>query len=180
MVADRADVITVGEAGECDRSVLRAPESGIRMLTLSVSSGTTLSPWAIDIRNQHAAEPRRATMTLPAEPCRVLEVRRFTRVQLGYWGVSGDEVDSAVLVVSELAGNAAIHGRTTMRISLQLDARLLSVEIVDFGTRPILGYPASGGADEHGRGLFMVAHLAEWVEYHETPDSYRASVGLRR
>ncbi|MEU8872145.1 ATP-binding protein [Streptomyces javensis] len=122
------------------------------------------------------------TMALPAEPCQVPEVRRFVGVQLDLWGVADDDLHSAVLVVSELVGNATVHGRADMRVSLRLDARLLSLEVVDWGAPPtpqpsVTGRPDKCG-DEHGRGLAIVEHLTEWIECHEAADSHTVRVGL--
>ncbi|MFC9219225.1 ATP-binding protein [Streptomyces hygroscopicus] len=122
------------------------------------------------------------TMTLPAEPCRVPEVRRCVGVQLGLWGVADDDLHSAVLVVSELVGNAAVHGRAGMCVSLRLDARRLSLEVIDWGAPPASPSSATGRSDEcedeHGRGLSIVEHLAEWIECRETADSHTVRVGL--
>nr|QIZ00510.1 ATP-binding protein [Streptomyces sp. S1D4-11] len=111
-----------------------------------------------------------------------METRRFVRAALDLWGVTGDELDSAVLVVSELAGNAAVHGRTVMRVSLRLDPQRLRVEVSDFGMRPTSALPASSrgeGGDEHGRGLFIVECLTEWIECRKTAASHSVSVSLR-
>ncbi|MFE6127047.1 ATP-binding protein [Streptomyces sp. NPDC056437] len=121
-------------------------------------------------------------MTLPAEPRWVPEVRRFLGFQLDLWGVAGDELHSTLLVVSELVGNAAVHGRAGMRVSLYRDAQDLTLEVIDWGTPPDL--PSSGTresdgcGDEHGRGLFIVEYLTEWIECSETVDSHRVRVGL--
>ncbi|MBI0293487.1 ATP-binding protein [Streptomyces sp. PRKS01-29] len=121
-------------------------------------------------------------MTLPAEPCRVPEVRRFVGVQLDLWGVADDDLHSAVLVVSELVGNAAVHGRASMCVSLRLDARRLNLEVIDWGTPPDLPPSATRRADEcgdeHGRGLSIVEHLAEWFECREAADSHTVRVVL--
>ncbi|MFE9009014.1 ATP-binding protein [Streptomyces sp. NPDC007875] len=123
------------------------------------------------------------TVTPPAEPCRVPEVRRFVGVQLDLWGVVDDDLHSAVLVVGELVGNAAVHGRVGMCVSLRLDARRLSLEVIDRGA-PSAPPPSAAGrsdecGDEHGRGLSIVEHLTEWIECRETADSHAVRVGLR-
>ncbi|WP_413803818.1 ATP-binding protein [Streptomyces iranensis] len=121
-------------------------------------------------------------MTLPAEPCRVPEVRRFVGVQLDLWGVSDDDLHSAVLVVSELVGNAAVHGRAEMCVSLRLDARQLRLEVIDWGAPPVPPSFATGRSDEcedeRGRGLSIVEHLTEWIECRETADSHTVRVAL--
>ncbi|MER8162255.1 ATP-binding protein [Streptomyces sp. NPDC094472] len=95
------------------------------------------------------------TVTPPAEPCRVPEVRRFVGVQLDLWGVVDDDLHSAVLVVGELVGNAAVHGRVGMCVSLRLDARRLSLEVIDRGApsaphRPRRADPTSAETSTDG------------------------------
>ncbi|MFI6979188.1 ATP-binding protein [Embleya sp. NPDC050154] len=78
--------------------------------------------------------PRRcAAAALPARECRVSDARRFARALLASWGVTGDDLDSAVLIVGEPAANAARHGRADMAIILVLTDRVLSVGVVDSG-----------------------------------------------
>ncbi|GGW49317.1 hypothetical protein GCM10010381_38320 [Streptomyces xantholiticus] len=123
---------------------------------------------------------RRAMIALPAETCRVRTVRAFVSGLLKCWGVTGSDRDSAVLVVSELAGNAAQHGGSEMTVSVSLSDRDLCIDIVD--TEPSVDLPRPRGSDaddEHGRGLGIVEYLAEWIDIHAQPESWRCGVGLR-
>ncbi|MYS80908.1 ATP-binding protein [Embleya scabrispora] len=122
--------------------------------------------------------PRCATTALPAQECRVPGVRRFTRALLASWGVTGDDLDSAVLIVGELAANAARHGHADMALALVLTDRVLSVEIVDSGEPN--GHPHPPCADdEHGRGLAIVEHLAESIDIREEPRRHTTHATLR-
>lgn len=123
---------------------------------------------------------RRAMIALPAETCRVRTVRAFVSGLLKCWGVTGPDRDSAVLVVSELAGNAAQHGGSEMTVSVSLTAQDLAIDVVDTGLSTNLPRPRGTYADqEHGRGLGIVECLAEWTDIRTQPDSWRCGVGLR-
>ncbi|MFF3941106.1 ATP-binding protein [Streptomyces phaeofaciens] len=117
---------------------------------------------------------RHGVITLPAEARQVCTVRRFAAALLARWGVAGDDLDSVLLIVGELAGNAAQHGRADMTVSLTLEERSVCVEVVDSGTRPAAAHPRCGSpCDERGRGLDIVDHLADRTETREERDSRR-------
>lgn len=123
---------------------------------------------------------RRAMIALPAQACRVRTVRAFVSGVLKRWGVPGQDRDSAVLVVSELAGNAAQHGGSEMTVSVSLAAQDLCIDVVDSGLSADLPRPRGACADEeHGRGLGIVECLSEWIDIRARPDSWRCGVGLR-
>ena len=123
---------------------------------------------------------RRAMIALPAQACRVRTVRAFVSGLLKCWGVTGQDRDSAVLVVSELAGNAAQHGGSEMTVSVSLAAQDLCIDVVDTGSSTDLPRPRGTCADEeHGRGLGIVECLAEWIDIRAQPDSWHCGVGLR-
>ncbi|MDH2392675.1 ATP-binding protein [Streptomyces sp. HNM0663] len=121
---------------------------------------------------------RRVVITLPAEDRRVRTVRRFTAAHLSRWGLSEPDRDSVVLVIGELAGNAARHGGTDMTVSLTLTGREICVDVVDTGASDCCR--AHGDAeDEHGRGLGIVDHLASWAQFGPEGDGWRSRAGLR-
>ncbi|GAB7110069.1 hypothetical protein JCM4814A_83840 [Streptomyces phaeofaciens JCM 4814] len=112
--------------------------------------------------------PRHGVITLPAEARQVCTVRRFAAALLARWGVAGDDLDSVLLIIGELAGNAAQHGRADMTVSLTLEEGSVCVEVVDSGTRPAVTHPRCGSpCDERGRGLDIVGQLADWTETRE-------------
>lgn len=107
----------------------------------------------------------RGAMLLPAEVHHVRTVRRFTASLLARWGVADEDQASALLIVSELAANAAQHGRSAMAFGLSLADHILRIEVTDYGksVQPSRTYFAKA-ADEHGRGLGIVDFLADWTE----------------
>ncbi|MFF7752721.1 ATP-binding protein [Streptomyces sp. NPDC007971] len=99
----------------------------------------------------------RARRSVPA-------ARRFADWSLTYWGLAAWERRGDVsLCVSELATNALVHGAPPGRgflLRLRYDGRLVRAEVHDSGP----GVPrVAEDADEGGRGLLLVAALAdEW------------------
>ncbi|MEU8351232.1 MULTISPECIES: ATP-binding protein [unclassified Streptomyces] len=94
---------------------------------------------------------------------------RLVRIQvketLHGWGYAQDDIDRILLVVSELATNAVQHGCVSGRC---FETALVSasdhcrVEVSDFSPRRPEAQSATA-EDEHGRGLRLVAALAEQV-----------------
>ncbi|MCB5178368.1 SpoIIE family protein phosphatase [Streptomyces antimicrobicus] len=105
----------------------------------------------------HPAE-RIATWELPADPARVAGVRAAVTRQLAEWGL--DELAfAAELMLSELVTNAVRYGGEPIQVRLIHD-RALICEVADgSSTAPHLRRAAS--EDEGGRGLFLVAQLAQ-------------------
>jgi anti-sigma regulatory factor (Ser/Thr protein kinase) len=94
-------------------------------------------------------------------PAAVREARAAVRRQLEGWGLADQEdlVDTAELLVSELATNAVLHARTPMRVSVLLHDDRVRVEVRD--DDPTLPEqrqpdPLSPG----GRGIMLVELLA--------------------
>ncbi|MFE5796425.1 SpoIIE family protein phosphatase [Streptomyces sp. NPDC056503] len=99
-----------------------------------------------------------ATWDLPADPAHVAHARALASGQLAAWGLD-DAAPLTELVVSELVTNAVRYGQAPIRLRLVL-ARTLICEVSDSSsTSPHLRYAAD--TDEGGRGLFMVAQLAD-------------------
>ncbi|MEE1831202.1 SpoIIE family protein phosphatase [Streptomyces sp. SP17KL33] len=121
-----------------------------------------------------------ATWELAAEPAAVARARAYVTRQLAAWGLAELEF-TAELVVSELVTNAIRYGRPPVRLRLIHD-RTLICEVSDSGgTTPHLR--RARGYDEGGRGLLLVAQLAEhwgtrrarqgktvWAELHDSAD----------
>ncbi|MDQ1012157.1 anti-sigma regulatory factor (Ser/Thr protein kinase) [Streptomyces sp. V4I23] len=125
------------------------------------------------------ATPRHAVIALPAEERRVCDVRRFTAAVLSQWAISRDDTDSVLLIVSELAGNSAQHGHTDLAVLLTLHGCVIAVEVADAGPARAHHATASGGDDEHGRGLDIVAALADNWQTYRCPSGWRTHVGIR-
>ncbi|WP_371591547.1 ATP-binding protein [Streptomyces sp. NBC_00513] len=123
--------------------------------------------------------PRQALLTLPAETKRVRIAREFTADVLSRWQVSGDDRDSAVLIVSELATNAALYGHAELTVRLALSENILHVAVADCG-RPPASRAKRPGIDpiEHGRGMDIVECLAHWTDVRQEADGRRVHAHL--
>ena len=123
---------------------------------------------------------RCATEALPAEESWVGEARSFASLLLSHWDVVEEDRFSAALIIGELAGNAAQHGRADMTVTLMLTGRTLSIEVADSGLHVERVCPHSARpSDEHGRGLGIVDHIAEWTEVVQEQGCRRVLAVLR-
>jgi anti-sigma regulatory factor (Ser/Thr protein kinase) len=110
--------------------------------------------------------PKSAAMTLPTQAALVESLRRFTNDLLRLWQIGDEKREAAVLIVDELAINAVQHGRTDMTLLLTLSDATLRIAVADTG--PCVPHPDAGlDPDEHGRGVGIIEHLADRVEFHE-------------
>ncbi|MFG3288556.1 SpoIIE family protein phosphatase [Streptomyces sp. NPDC048179] len=109
-------------------------------------------------RTRALGADRIAEWQVPADPAAVSEVRAKVTRRLAEWDL--DELSfTTELILSELVTNAIRHGRAPIGVRLLRD-RTLICEVSDASTTsPHLRYAAS--TDEGGRGLFLVAQLAE-------------------
>ncbi|WP_079178962.1 SpoIIE family protein phosphatase [Streptomyces humi] len=109
-------------------------------------------------RTRALGPDRIAEWQVPADPAAVSEVRSKVTRQLSEWGL--DELSfTTELILSELVTNAIRYGRAPIGVRLLRD-RTLICEVSDASTTsPHLRYAAS--TDEGGRGLFLVAQIAE-------------------
>jgi ABC-type multidrug transport system ATPase subunit/anti-sigma regulatory factor (Ser/Thr protein kinase) len=99
-----------------------------------------------------------ADWEVPAEPAAVGTVRDAANRQLEEWGL-GELEFTTELVLSELVTNAIRYASGPIGVRLLRD-RSLICEVADTSnTSPHLRYAAA--MDEGGRGLFLVAQLAE-------------------
>jgi anti-sigma regulatory factor (Ser/Thr protein kinase) len=75
-------------------------------------------------------------------------------------GVPSTVIGDVMVVLGELASNAARHARTDFTVRLTLENEILRLEVFDRDTRP----PALLGIDldsTSGRGLHMVSEVAD-------------------
>lgn len=94
-----------------------------------------------------------------ARPNAVSDVRRTVRECMTRWGLTELEED-AVLVSSELAANAVMHGAgASLIFSLKHTREGLRIEVSD-GSRSRPKLRSTSPEDEHGRGLQLVNTLA--------------------
>jgi anti-sigma regulatory factor (Ser/Thr protein kinase) len=103
-------------------------------------------------------------MTLPAAAVAASIARRATRRALDYWGLN-HLTEDAVLLVSELVGNAVRHATndgSDLELELAFAGTVLRIEVRDADPRS--PHPrAPAGLDESGFGFVLVEALAsEW------------------
>ncbi|MET7451614.1 SpoIIE family protein phosphatase [Streptomyces sp. NPDC005574] len=115
-------------------------------------------------RTQTFGDRQVATWDVDADPAAVARARANVSEQLTVWGL--EEVDfTAELVVSELVTNAIRYGRPPIRLRLIHDRTLLCEVSDASSTTPHLR--RARVYDEGGRGLLLVAQLAEhWGTRH--------------
>ncbi|MGW7363246.1 SpoIIE family protein phosphatase [Streptomyces sp. NPDC054841] len=99
-----------------------------------------------------------ATWTLPAEATAAGRARTLTVSQLAEWGLEGMAFTTE-LIVSELVTNAYRYGGGPVRLRLIRDRHLICEVSDTSSTSPHLRQARS--TDEGGRGLFLVAQIAE-------------------
>ncbi|MGX1248010.1 GAF domain-containing protein/anti-sigma regulatory factor (Ser/Thr protein kinase) [Streptomyces ambofaciens] len=99
-----------------------------------------------------------AEWDVPNDPAAVAEIRSQVTRRLDEWGL--DELAFATeLILSELVTNAIRYGGETVRVRMVRDRSLICEVFDSSSTSPHLRYAAM--TDEGGRGLFLVAQLAE-------------------
>jgi anti-sigma regulatory factor (Ser/Thr protein kinase) len=101
--------------------------------------------------------------------------RRFVRDSLPDF--PADLVDGAQLLISELVTNAVLHGDPPVFVELQITPLFLRLAVADQGGRAPALHEATA-SDGHGRGLQIVAHVADdWgVEWHDRGKSVWCSL----
>ncbi|MEV5973976.1 SpoIIE family protein phosphatase [Streptomyces sp. NPDC051921] len=109
-------------------------------------------------RTRLLAEDRVATWDLPSDPAVVAKARALTERRLTSWHL-GEIAFTTELIVSELVTNAIRYGNPPIRLRLIHDRSLICEVSDTAATSPHLRHAAT--TDEGGRGLFMVAQLAD-------------------
>ena len=109
-----------------------------------------------------AAPPPGTTVELTVEggAADLAPARAAARAALADWSLPAEALETAVLVLSELVGNAVAHGRPPIDARVRRLADRVVVEVADSGGR--LPRRRHAGVDqEAGRGLELVATLAD-------------------
>ncbi|WP_269857125.1 SpoIIE family protein phosphatase [Streptomyces sp. RPT161] len=161
LVADREH--DVDEGLDTLRTVLARHGRGPQETCEKVLSALPLSQQSDDTallvaRTRRLSPDRVANWELPSNPAAVAGVRADISRQLERWGLE-DKAFTTELVLSELITNAIRYapGRIGVRL---LHDRALVCEVSDSSsTSPHLRYASD--EDEGGRGLFLIAHLAD-------------------
>ncbi|MFJ4846577.1 SpoIIE family protein phosphatase [Streptomyces sp. NPDC088733] len=118
------------------------------------------------------------TLILPDGPEAASIARRAARRQLEVWGCDAEIIYTGELIVSEFVGNAIRYGSPPLRLRVILD-QTLTYEVRD-GARTSPYVKHARAVDETGRGLFIVASLADrWgTRYHSDGKSVWAEVSV--
>ncbi len=99
-----------------------------------------------------------ADWDVPADPAAVARIRAAVTRRLADWGLA-EQAFAVELVLSELITNAIRHAAPPIRVRLLRDRSLICEVRDGSATSPHLRYATD--TDEGGRGLFLVAQLAE-------------------
>ncbi|WP_308119030.1 serine/threonine-protein phosphatase [Streptomyces sp. JJ38] len=167
LVRSRTRDVDAARAALCD-VLTRAPgspeEVSDRLLTALLPDRPADDVALLVVRTRALDPGHVATLDVPSDPTAVSGARAFTTRTLGAWDL--DELSfTTELMVSELVTNAIRYGRDPVRLRLILQSTL-TCEVSDASsTAPHLRRART--FDEGGRGLLLVAQLAEhWGTRH--------------
>ncbi|MER5571231.1 SpoIIE family protein phosphatase [Streptomyces goshikiensis] len=137
----------------------RTPEDTCRAVIDAVAPDHPEDDIALLVaRTRTLPADRVASWDVPADPAEVSGVRAAATRRLTDWGLE-EQAFAAELMLSELVTNAVRYGTEPIQVRLILD-RTLICEVSDgSSTAPHLRRAAS--TEEGGRGLFLVAQLAQ-------------------
>jgi anti-sigma regulatory factor (Ser/Thr protein kinase) len=107
--------------------------------------------------------------------------RSYVTDVLREWALPADLIDTATLLTSELANNAIMHGQgqgSTFILEVRSFGCCLSVDVADHSPSvPVLRSPK--GDTEHGRGLLLIAQIADSWGYYFAGDRKHVWFHLR-
>ncbi|MFI6932038.1 SpoIIE family protein phosphatase [Streptomyces sp. NPDC050287] len=109
-------------------------------------------------RTRALAADRTAEWQVPGDPAAVSEIRASVSRRLTRWGLD-ELMFTTELILSELVTNAIRYGGDPIHVRVLYDRTLICEVFDSSNTSPRLRYAAT--TDEGGRGLFLVAQLAE-------------------
>ncbi|MFG2716144.1 SpoIIE family protein phosphatase [Streptomyces goshikiensis] len=169
----------------------RAPEETCDAIMETVAPRHPADDIALLVARTHALPPHQiATWNLPADPACVSDVRAAAIHQLADWGLE-EVAFAAELLLSEMVTNSVRYGGEPIRVRLIHDRSLICEVYDGSSTSPRLRQAAS--TDEGGRGLFLVAQLAQawgtrytadgkviWAEFTLAPTDAALSARLNR
>ncbi|CAM5542565.1 hypothetical protein SGLAM104S_08808 [Streptomyces glaucescens] len=136
-----------------------SPEDTCRAVVDARLSARPSDDIALLVARCRALGPDRvAAWDVPPDPAAVAEVRSSVTRRLADWGLE-DLAFTTELILSELVTNAIRYGGTPIRVRVLRDRTLICEVFDSSSTAPHLRYAAM--TDEGGRGLFLVAQLAE-------------------
>ncbi|GGT36712.1 histidine kinase [Streptomyces chromofuscus] len=136
-----------------------SPEDTCRAVLASRPADRPSDDIALLVARTQALGPDRvAAWDVPSDPAAVAEVRASVTRRLTEWGLE-ELTFTTELILSELVTNAIRYGGTPIRVRVLRDRSLICEVFDGSSTAPHLRYAAM--TDEGGRGLFLVAQLAE-------------------
>jgi signal transduction histidine kinase/DNA-binding response OmpR family regulator/serine phosphatase RsbU (regulator of sigma subunit) len=110
--------------------------------------------------DQSAAQESSVSIAITGDLSKLRPTRQEVARRLREWGAEPDLVDDVVLLVSELVTNAVVHGRPPVELRVRRSRAHLVLEVEDHASYlPRRMRPTEH--DEHGRGLQLVALLAD-------------------
>ncbi|MFF9410153.1 SpoIIE family protein phosphatase [Streptomyces anandii] len=110
-----------------------------------------------------AVRPLRESWTVWRVPEAVRHARRFARRTLRSWGVGDDDIDAALLIVSELVTNGLVHTDGQVRLDITLVNHRLRLAVADSSPRTPIKPTSIGWEATGGRGILLVeAMSAAW------------------
>jgi len=102
-----------------------------------------------------------AAYAFPCDAHSVGGARRWLAEALSKWRMEPAVIDTAVLLVSELATNAIIHTGSSFDVSVSVSGRRVRVSVADDSPCPPIPRPRPSPADqEGGQGLHLIQTLA--------------------
>ncbi|MET7921604.1 SpoIIE family protein phosphatase [Streptomyces avermitilis] len=109
-----------------------------------------------------------ATFSLPSDPAIVAQARQHTTTQLTTWHLDDTTTYTTELIVSELVTNAIRYGHPPIQLRLIHHNHTLTTEVSDTSnTTPHMRRART--YDEGGRGLLLIAQLAQRWGTRHTP-----------
>ncbi|MBT2451388.1 SpoIIE family protein phosphatase [Streptomyces sp. ISL-43] len=137
----------------------RSPEDTCQAVMDAMAPEHPSDDIALLVARTHTVPTDRiATWDLPADPSRVSDIRAAATRQLAHWGLE-EHAFAAELLLSELVTNAIRYGTEPIQVRLVHD-RTLICEVSD-GSSTAPHMRRATNTDEGGRGLFLVAQLAQ-------------------
>ncbi|WP_189966042.1 SpoIIE family protein phosphatase [Streptomyces avidinii] len=137
----------------------RAPEETCRAVIDAVAPEHPADDIALLVARTNALPADRiATWDMAADPALVSEIRGACVSQLSRWGLE-ESAFATELLLSELVTNAVRYGTAPIRVRLIHDRNLICEVHDASSSAPRMRQSAT--TDEGGRGLFLVAQLAQ-------------------
>lgn len=128
-------------------------------------------------------------LILPSTPESIRQVDPFLQSIAEVAATTRERYHDVLLALTEAVNNAILHGNrcadhTTVDVEVQIHGGTLVAVITDCGT----GFDPATLPDptdpenllrEGGRGVFLIQHLADSVEFRQTPEGLEVTLKMR-